>query len=309
MNSKILLCVGVICSLWTAPALAVPSLIVDLLRDGSNRPILDASGNWQWLVQVNVDSGLFGPVNEGGGTGGSVATEIGFEALAADLISAAVDVSNFGETDGDNIVEAGEGTPNPGESIFGWETTIDVGGGNMRAVGLQTDGNEVFSAFGSRVFNTGGPKNYLTIVTDGPNTSVSGSLTTTLAWLGSQTGNAGLLIQSSSAVNVSGSKSATAHTADANLDGRTNIDDLVLLAGNFNNPATWAGGNFNGDAIANIDDLVLLAGAFNTGSGIPPGVTPPGAGAGLSAGGAVPEPSSLALLALGGLLAAGRRRR
>ncbi len=80
---------------------------------------------------------------------------------------------------------------------------------------------------------------------------------------------------------------------DADSDGDVDGDDAARLAANWQTvgSATWAKGDFNGDF--NVDDLDATIMAANwTGS--------------LAA---VPEPSTFALLVLGGLMFLGRRRR
>lgn len=103
---------------------------------------------------------------------------------------------------------------------------------------------------------------------------------------------------------------------DANLDGKVGFDDLVPLAMNWNTPPggpkVWISGDFNYDSFVNFPDLVLLA--QNYGDSYVPSaleLTNLG-GAGFAADWAlaqslVPEPTSIAMIALGaGLL---RRRR
>jgi len=80
---------------------------------------------------------------------------------------------------------------------------------------------------------------------------------------------------------------------DSNLDGVVNVQDLSILATNWSGSSVgWYQGDSNGDGVVNVQDLSILA--TNWGSG---------------AGGAVPEPGALALLAMGGVLLARRRRR
>ena len=85
---------------------------------------------------------------------------------------------------------------------------------------------------------------------------------------------------------------------DANLDGTTGIADFSRLAANFNQPGGWSNGDFNYDGQTAIADFSLLAANFNLSAG---GV--------VSRPGAVPEPATLGLVALGGLALLGRRGR
>jgi hypothetical protein len=88
---------------------------------------------------------------------------------------------------------------------------------------------------------------------------------------------------------------------DANLDGEFNSSDLVTLfvAGTYEDPskpAVWTTGDFNGDGLFTSSDLVtaLSDGGYEAGP--------------RAAVSAVPEPSSLVLLALGSLLVIRRRK-
>jgi len=88
---------------------------------------------------------------------------------------------------------------------------------------------------------------------------------------------------------------ASAHDGDATLDAAVNVFDLAILANNYNTGTgkTWEDADFTGDGEVNIFDLANLANNY-----------------GWSEGGApVPEPMTLGLLAVGGLIAIRRRRK
>ena len=89
------------------------------------------------------------------------------------------------------------------------------------------------------------------------------------------------------------------HAGDANNDGKVNVGDLGILAGNWGQTdifgKEWAQGDFNGDDVVNVGDLGILAGAWNW-IGTPASST------------RVPEPASLTLLVLGGLAMLRRRK-
>ena len=86
---------------------------------------------------------------------------------------------------------------------------------------------------------------------------------------------------------------AGSHIAgDANGDGFIDDGDLSRVLANWGKNTDWAHGNFNGDSIVNDDDLSFLLANW-TGPPI---------------GGAVPEPATLGLLAMGSVVLARRRR-
>jgi hypothetical protein len=98
---------------------------------------------------------------------------------------------------------------------------------------------------------------------------------------------------------------------DANLDGQINVDDYGRI--DLNIPlgtSGWFNGDFNYDGKINVDDYGIID--FNVGIQGTPFFAGSSAGAASGLGGvsAVPEPASIALIAIGaGAIVAGRRRR
>ncbi len=93
---------------------------------------------------------------------------------------------------------------------------------------------------------------------------------------------------------------AVAFRGDANLDAKVDILDLARLANHYGQTgATWRDCDFNHDGVVDVLDLAILANNFGIGGGGP--ATP--------AGGPVPEPATLLMLALGTLAMLRRRRR
>jgi hypothetical protein len=144
-----------------SPVLAQPQLT--LVKGGIE------AGNWVWQVDITPDLEL-------GGGSTPMAVEIGFRLTGAPLLSAT------------NINPAEWSGPNPGRTIFGWETLTDIDPGpmvNNRPVGLQTNTatSEIFVAYGTGdSFTTPGPKPFLKIVAQGPGNG--GPLSSTIEWLG-----------------------------------------------------------------------------------------------------------------------------
>jgi len=94
---------------------------------------------------------------------------------------------------------------------------------------------------------------------------------------------------------------APAYAGDSNLDGEVDVGDLGILAGNWSlSGKTWQTGDYNNDGVVDVGDLGVLAG--NWGS---VGPRSPAYGAGGQQN--VPEPTSLALLALAAGVISGLR--
>ena len=104
---------------------------------------------------------------------------------------------------------------------------------------------------------------------------------------------------------------AVAHIGDANRSGAVDIQDQSLVTNNWQSPATnWAGGDLNGDGFVDIQDLTLVTNNWQATSSFSQSVSlladSGSVGGSVSA---VPEPASLAVLAIGGAALLARRRR
>jgi len=81
---------------------------------------------------------------------------------------------------------------------------------------------------------------------------------------------------------------------DADLNGIVDADDLSVLLANWDLPSDWTTGDFDGSGVASDNDLSVLLSNWSDSPSAPR---------------SVPEPTTLALLAFGGLAAMRRRRR
>ncbi len=227
MSWKSFACVAALSALIATPAFAVPTISVDLVRNGSGIAQLDANGDWQWELTVTTDAA------------GSTASELEAFFTDSDLITAAIGNATVFDT------------PNPTPSTLSFVTTNAVVPG-----GIASSGNEAVIAIGS-VDVAAGDYLLATFTTVGPATL--GSLSSTV----SVAGNVAQLEANNA---VASSYTATAYTGDINLDGVVNFTDITLFSPNFNQATTagWKAGDFNGDGTVNFTDVTLLSPNFNT---------------------------------------------
>jgi hypothetical protein len=84
---------------------------------------------------------------------------------------------------------------------------------------------------------------------------------------------------------------------DSDLSGTVTLDDLDMWSTGFSEGRTgWLWGDYNYDGAVTLDDLDMWSTGYSSQTGP------------LAASGAIPEPGTLVLLALGGLVLARRRR-
>jgi hypothetical protein len=293
MSWKSIVITGLLCVV-ASPALAAPALGTKLLG-------LDTAGNWVWQVNVTPDAALFSD-NPPNGVGGSVALEVGVTASNRNLISAGANTTNFPSA-------------NPGVADAAWtfHTAADLG------VEANVATNQVFAALGSTYFTTAGAKEAFRIHTQRP-TNVA--TTTTLTLSGGYTGNGRLAQAGTNFDTVTGVVNGTVRPGNARLEPTIGGASFALLLASYEvTPGaankTWANGDFNGDAHTNASDFAILLANYNgvdpywtaNGIGTIGLATSPGAGSGGIGGAAVPEPTSLVLLALGSMTAAFYRRK
>jgi hypothetical protein len=324
MSWKSLVTAGLL-AIVASPVFAAATPQLEITSGG-----LDASGNWVWNVRV-------APSTTGAAaTGGTpLATELGFT-TARNVVSVtnAAPATWDTATAGNQIFtwETTYNTPPKPEGVEANCTgcTVTSATTNPTTNGHPTTLvagalNQIFAALGSKSLVTGDLSSptgttisasvpYLTITTLGPtNSALTGSATLSGAYSGK-----GRVAESTDGTttlnysNFSGTATRTIVNGDINLDGKADGTDFGIFAGQYNPAAVgvvggWTKGDFNRDGKVDGTDFGIFAGAYNPsapagGTNTPLTVTGvaggAGAGSGLSAGGAVPEPATMALMGL-----------
>ncbi len=119
----------------------------------------------------------------------------------------------------------------------------------------------------------------------------------------------GRFIAGTTETSLAGLEFAGYLPGDANADGSVTIADFAALQNNFGGAGTWSQGDFNGDGVVSIADFAILQNNFGQSESLSVSVVSADDVAAVSAFAAtIPEPTSLALLGLGGLTLLGRRR-
>jgi hypothetical protein len=263
--------------------------------------------------------------------GSSLEIEVGFQATGGNILSV-VTLPNEAAAAAPAPMRV-EYNNQPGERIFGWEPLVDVGGGNMKAQGVNIQTTQAAVYIAANLFATAGNRDLFTITTD--------ASVTNLTWGGAYTSAGAYLAPN-------GTLQGTGFGRIAQTTGATTATNYDIVAGSLapnltlGGAGTWFLGDMNGNgSVTSLDtsrfnqalfdpttyktnnpNLNILRADMN-GSGTVTSLDtarynnilfgtngqPQGSGSGLGGGGSVPEPASVTFLGLALAFAAARRRR
>ena len=244
-----------------------PSVTIDLIRDSNSRPVLDASGNWQFSFAIVPDSTAFSDTFDipDKGVGSALTIDLGLQindehGIANTTVSSSsVNTSsqsfeNDPNWDG-NAVDS-LGADNPGTSPYG----VLADGQGLDAVGHQIDaflgtvflntdqagaGHELFTFSAGRPAmdsNFGG----LTIEVDIDGGYGSGFYRLTQDFV------------TFDAPDADDFFTYTVQAGDVNLDGTVDTTDLSILDSSLNTPGVWTDGDLTGEGVVDSSDRNLL---------------------------------------------------
>jgi Dockerin type I domain len=244
-----------------------PTISIDLIRDGTSRPVLDSNGRWQFSFSIAPDVGGFAnptidsPDKGLGSTtaidlGLQINDEHGFANTAVSNLSAAASgqiYENDPNWDG-NAVDA-LGLDNPGNSPYG---------GLVDGQGLDAVGHQIDAALGTIFFNSdnGGLGHQLFTFSAGrPAVDSSfGGLTIEVDIDGGYGGYYRLTQDYGTfdAPDADDFFTYTVQAGDVNLDGIVDPNDLLVLESSMGNPGKWTDGDLTGEGEVDATDRDIL---------------------------------------------------
>ncbi len=251
----------------TRIALGGPTLSIDLIRDGSSQPLLDANGKWQFAVSIIPQAGMFSDPQDdvpNKGTGSATAIDLGLQlndehgfanTTVSDLLAAVSGQAFENDPSWDGNAIDMLGLNNPGNSPYG---------GLVDSEGLDAVGHQIDAAVGTIFFNSdnGGLGFELFTFSAGRPAMDSnfGGLTIEVDVDGGYGGHY-RLVQGFGTFDSPDADDFFTHTVlagDVNLDGSVDAADLAVLDSFLGSPGKWTDGDLTGEGIVDATDRNLL---------------------------------------------------